>query len=268
MDKYSKKARRVKELFDLRDRVAIVTGGAGEGYGAQIAESLAEAGAHVIITSRNLKKAVEKARWYKKEKKLSVEGRCFNLESDESINTFCKEVIAYYKHVEILVNNATGNHLASLEDVKLEDWNKVQSVNVTGTMLLSRAIAKNMLTFFKGTIINISSIYGFLSPDQRIYGDSGLNSPLIYGTTKAALIQMTRYLATYWAPHIRVNCISAGGLYNNQPKEFLVNYENKTPLARMAGPDDLKGAALYLASDASEWVTGQNIVVDGGLSIW
>ena len=268
MYRYLFKGRTTKELYDLNNRCAIVTGGAGEGYGAQIVEALGEAGAQVIITSRDLRKAVSKARWYKKEKKLKVEGRKLNLDSENNIIEFFDELNKKYKEIDILVNNATQNKLISLEKISLNDWNEVFSVNITGTMILTRSIAQNMLKRKSGTIINISSIYGFLSPDQRIYGNSGLNSPLIYGITKAALIQMTRYLATYWAPYIRVNCISPGGLFNNQPSDFIEKYEDKTPLGRMAGPDDLKGIALFLASDASKWITGQNYIVDGGWSIW
>ena len=135
-------------------------------------------------------------------------------------------------------------------------------------MLMSRAVAPHMLKQGRGVIVNISSIYGVVSPDQRIYGQSGINSPLIYGVTKAAVIQMTRFMATYWAPHIRVNCITPGGLYNSQDTGFVEKYVYRTPLARMAGSYDLKGAAAYLASDASAWVTGHNLVVDGGWTIW
>ena len=258
---------KVSDLFDLSGRVAIVTGGAGKGYGAQITEALAQAGALVVITSRDADKSVKAARGYQ-ERGLSVEGFKLELCHEEGICAFVKKVMATYGSIDILFNNAAFNQLEPFEKVSVDDWNKVLHVNVTGTMLVSRAVGPQMLRQQKGVVVNISSIYGVVSPNHSIYGDSGLNSPLVYGVTKAAVIQMTRYLATYWAPAIRVNCITPGGLYNHQDRNFIKNYEEHTPLGRMAGPDDLKGAAVYLASDASAWMTGHNLVVDGGWTIW
>ncbi|MCD6401243.1 MAG: SDR family oxidoreductase [Anaerolineales bacterium] len=257
----------VHDLFDLSGQIAVVTGGAGDGCGAQIVRALAETGATVIITSRNSKKAHKKAAQYA-EDGLLVEGRALELCDEQNIQDLIKYVVGRYSHIDILFNNAAANHLEPFDTISIEDWNKVLSINITGTMLMSRCVAPYMLKQNKGVIVNISSIYGLISPDQRIYGNSGLNSPLVYGITKAAIIQMTKFMATYWAPYIRVNCIVPGGLYNNQDPEFVENYIARTPLGRMGGLDDLKGAAVYLASEASAWVTGQNIIVDGGWTTW
>ena len=119
-----------------------------------------------------------------------------------------------------------------------------------------------------GCIINIASVYGVVSPDPRIYGKSGRNNSEVYGASKAAIIALTRYLAVHLAPHVRVNAISPGGIYNHQSEDFVKNYENRTPLGRMANTEDIVGAAVFLASDASRYITGQNIVVDGGFTLW
>lgn len=260
-------ARNTKDLFNLKGRVALVTGGTGNGYGSQAVRALAEAGATVFITSRDPGKAQQTAKDLGGSG-LEVRGLGLDLESEQSIANVIDTIISGTGRLDILVNNACSNHFESFETVALKDWNQVLAVNITGTMLISRATAPHMLQNDGGVMINLSSIYGVVAPDQRIYGSTGTNSPLVYGMTKAALIQMTRYLATFWAPHIRVNCLTPGGLFNNQDERFIGQYVAKTPLGRMAGPDDLKGAVLFLASDASAWVTGQNLVVDGGWTAW
>ena len=265
---HDSREKRIRELFDLKGRLALVTGGANEGGdGRQIVEALAEAGALVIVTSRDPDKAESRADELST-RGFAAAGEALDLRDEASVDRAVRAIQEEHGPVDILVNNASDNCLDRIEDVSLEDWNRVLATNVTGAMLLSRAIAPTMLEKGRGNIINIASIYGVVAPDQRIYGDSGLNSPLAYGVSKAALIQMTRYLATYWAPTIRVNSITPGGLWNDQDEGFLEAYRQRTPLDRMAGPNDLKGAALFLASDASEWMTGANLVVDGGWTAW
>ncbi len=259
---------RIQRLFDLKGRLALVTGAANEGgYGHQIALALAEAGARVVITSRDRGKAEERARILT-DQGLEVAGAELDLLDPERIRDLAAELRREHGPLDILFNSASDNCLAPVEEVSPADWGRVMDTNVRGAMLLSRAVAPAMLERGRGTIVNVSSIYGVVAPDQRIYGDSGLNSSLVYGVSKAALIQMTRYLATYWAPRIRVNCLTPGGLWNDQDPDFVERYRERTPLARMAGPSDLKGAALFLASDASSWVTGANLVVDGGWTAW
>lgn len=255
------------ELFRLDGRVALVTGGAGKGFGSQVVRALASAGATVALSSRDLERAEARAAALRAEG-LAAEALGLDLRDEASVRASVETLLDRHGRIDVLVNNASDNCLTPVESVSLEDWNRVVAVNLTGAMLLSRAVAPSMLASGAGTIINVASIYGVVSPDQRIYGDSGLNSPLVYGVTKAALLQMTRYLATYWAPAIRVNAITPGGLWNDQPADFVERYAAKTPLGRMAGPRDLEGAALFLASDASAWVTGQNLVVDGGWTAW
>lgn len=255
------------ERFSLKDRVAIVTGGAGAGYGSQIATALAEAGAHVVATSRSRERA-ERAAERLRAEGLSVSGDSLDVSDARSVSELVSRVLEEHGRIDILVNNAAENCLDPLETVRLEDWNRVLATNITGTMLASRAVAPAMFERGSGVVINLSSVYGLVSPDPRIYGRSGLNSPLVYGATKAAILQMTRWLAVHWAPVIRVNSVTPGGLFADQDPEFVRAYVERTPLRRMGGRDDLKGVALLLASDASAWITGQNFIVDGGLTAW
>jgi NAD(P)-dependent dehydrogenase (short-subunit alcohol dehydrogenase family) len=255
------------KLFDLTGRVAIVTGGAQKGYGSQIVNALAKAGATVVITSRELKAAEQKAGLLK-EQGASACGMELELKDENSIVACVQGVVNKFGRIDILFNNASDNHLEPFETVSIEDWNRVLNVNLTGTMLMCRNVAPHMLELKRGVIVNLSSIYGMVSPNHGIYGKSGINSPLVYGVTKAGIIQMTRYLATYWAPHIRVNSITPGGLFNDQDVDFVSEYTKLTPLGKMAGNRDLEGAALYLACDASGFVTGHNLVVDGGWTVW
>jgi NAD(P)-dependent dehydrogenase (short-subunit alcohol dehydrogenase family) len=259
--------RSIQELYDLTGKVAIVTGGAGKGFGAQIVEALLEAGATVVLTSRSLEKA--RCRAAELQSRFpAAQGEELDLCREESSLNLVHRLLKQHGQVDLLFNNAVQNHLSPTSSVKKEDWDRVLEVNISGTMLLSRAAAEPMRRQGKGVIVNLSSQYGLVAPDPRIYGTSGLNSPLVYGATKAALLQMTRHLAVEWAPVIRVNSLTAGGLSAGQSEEFVTNYRYRTPLGRMAGEDDLKGAAVFLASDASEWMTGQNLVIDGGWTAW
>ncbi|MEJ2083327.1 MAG: SDR family oxidoreductase [Acidobacteriota bacterium] len=257
----------IRKLFDLTGKIAIVTGGAGQGYGRQCVEALGEAGATVVLTSRDADRARAAAAGFK-EAGLDVEGAQLELPDSGSIDSLVQETKDRYGRIDVLVNNAARNVLASVDSVTREQWDSVLAVNLTGAMLMSRTCSVAMQKEGPGSIVNISSIYGMVAPDPSIYGTSGLNSPLAYGVSKAGLIQMTKSLAVEWAPQIRVNCITAGGLRAEQDQFFVKRYAARTPLQRMGGSDDLKGAVAFLASEASRWVTGQNLVVDGGWTIW
>jgi len=172
--------------------------------------------------------------------------------------------------IDILVNNACTAIFTPFEKRTEEELDYVINVNLKGTIFMTQGVFNN---FFKpqksGCIVNISSIYGIVSSDMRVYEEGDRRSPEIYGATKAAVIQLTRYFATYMAPYnIRVNCISPGGIFNHQDIEFIKKYSAKTPMARMGKEEELSGALEYLISDKSSYVTGQNIVVDGGFTAW
>lgn len=266
--------RTVWELFDLSGKVAIVTGGAGR-LGSQISAALAEAGANVVVASRDLDKCQELASELRNEYAECI-GVSVDVTIPGSVRSMLDAVLERFGRVDVLVNNAYSGQPSSFEQMTVEQWRSGLDVALTGTFLCSQAVANVMVPQATGSIINIASIYGIVAPDPRVYGRTGLNSPCNYGAAKAGVIQLTKWLAAYLAPHsIRVNSISPGGFYNSQYADlpdyeqfFVPNYCYRTPLGRMGDDTDLKGVVVFLASDASKWVTGQNIIIDGGLTIW
>jgi NAD(P)-dependent dehydrogenase (short-subunit alcohol dehydrogenase family) len=261
-------------MFSLDGQIAIVTGGAGL-YGAQISEALCEAGAKVIIASRNLGNCEKRA------EKLRVEGYeayagKLDLEEEDSINHFVQGVIDRHQRIDILINNSVSRY--GLKDIELttaEGWEKAQKVNGLGLMLISKAVVTQMHKQGKGNIINISSIQGVLGPHFPVYGDTGMTSGIEYTYAKWGMIGITKWMANYYGKYnIRVNAISPGG-YNPlgaeqevKPGGFFANYLERTPLGRMAEDDDIKGSIVYLASEASRYITGHNVMLDGGWSNW
>ena len=259
--------RSVTRLHDLSGRVALISGGAGSGFAAAMVAALAEAGAQVVLTARRRERAEEAATRFR-EQGWAVAGCPLELGDEGTLHAAVDFATERFGGLDILVNAAAAIDLAPVESIPLESFNRILALNVGGTMALSRAAAAAMEARGGGSIVNLSSIYGGFAPDPRIYGDTGLNSPLVYGASKAAIEQMTRYLAVHWRPRIRVNCIAPGGLLNGQGEEFVEAYCSRTPLGRMGEREDIKGALLFLASDASRWVTGEVLHVDGGWGVW
>jgi NAD(P)-dependent dehydrogenase (short-subunit alcohol dehydrogenase family) len=264
----------VWDLFRLKESVAIVTGGAGK-LGGQMADALAEAGAHVVVASRNLDKCRAKAGALSSAHAEAL-GVAVDVTSQESVRGMIDAVMQRFGRIDILINNAYSAQAKPFEQMSAEEFESASRGALTSTFLCSQAVAPAMRAQHNGAIVNIASIYGLVSPDHRIYGRSGLDNPCNYGPAKAGVIQFTRWLAAYLAPDgIRVNAITPGGFYNPQFRErldyedvFVANYQHKTPLGRMGNETDLKGAVVFLSSAASEYVTGQNLVVDGGWTIW
>lgn len=185
---------------------------------------------------------------------------------EKAISTLLKE---QKRPIDVLVNCAGMGVYTPFEYRTGNELDQVIALNLKGTILMSKAVAKGMVKRKKGSIINFGSIYGVTTPDFRIYGNSGRNSSEIYGATKAGIIHFTRYLAVYLARKgITVNAISPGGVFRNQTNSFVRKYAYKTPLGRMAQPEDLIGTILFLASDDARYLTGQNVVVDGGFTLW
>jgi len=165
--------------------------------------------------------------------------------------------------------DTTSNFFARFEDYPEEAWDLVHDINLKGTFLMSQAAIPYFKKRNKGIIINISSTYGNVSPNKNIYGNSGINAPVAYSSSKAAIINLTRYIATHMAEYgIRANVLSPGGVFNNQSEEFLTNYKALTPLNRMASAEEYQGAILFLMSDASNYMTGANLIIDGGWTAW
>jgi len=256
----------VKEMFDLSNRNAIVTGAAGQ-LGYQLSAALLEAGANVVLAD---KAEVPKEKLKNLEnigpKTMAVK---VDVTDKDSIENMVKKVVSKFGKIDILVNNAGTAVFTPFEERRLDEFEKVLDVNLKGVFLCSQIVSKRMMKQKKGNIINVGSIYGLVSPNHRIYDKSGRNSSEVYGASKAGVIQITKYLATYLSKYnIRVNCISPGGIFNYQDPAFVKKYSDKTPLGRMGNETDIKGAVVFLASDASAYITGHNLVVDGGWTVW
>jgi NAD(P)-dependent dehydrogenase (short-subunit alcohol dehydrogenase family) len=262
------------ELFSLEGKVAIVTGACGL-LGRQHCAALAEAGAWVVAADIDAEKSSELAANLGQ----GHLGIGLDVTDQSSLDKARQEIMETYQRIDVLVNNAAINDMfenpllaaeqSMFEHYPLEMWDRSWKVNVTGVFLCAQVFGLVMAKQGSGSIINIASTYGIVAPDQGIYrneaGEQTFFKSPAYPVTKSAVIGFTKYLASYWGPrHVRVNTLSPGGVENNQDTFFKNNYSNKTLLGRMAHPSDYKGAIVFLASDASAYMTGANLVVDGG----
>lgn len=257
--------------FDLSGRVAVVVGGVRD-LGNDMAESLAEAGCNLVVTSRNAKRATVQATELRRKFGCDAIGLALDVCDAPAIREVASKAINWKSRVDILVNNAGGNlsqKHTSLFDRQAEDIRRLLDTNVTGPLLCCQAFGKHMVENGSGSIVNIGSIAGLIGRERRIYAENGLTEQAVdYAAAKAAVIGMTRDLAMVLAPHgVRVNTISPGGFERGQPQPFIDAYAQEVPLGRM-GQDglDMKGAIVFLASDASSYITGHNLVLDGGFT--
>lgn len=274
---------KIQEKFDLTGRVAIVTGGVGL-LGEEFCRTLAEAGAAVVVVDLNASasQAVADTLTNGGTKALAVPT---DITQPDSVNALVEKTLSTFGRLDILVNSAAldpkfdpdavnkGITPGAFEDYPLDLWNSALNVNLTGMFLMTQACVKPMIEQGKkGSVINICSTYGLNGPDQRIYVKDGKRvafKPVYYTVTKAGVMGFTKYLAAYYAEtEIRVNALTPGGVFNNHEDYFVKNYSAKTILGRMARKDEMNGALLFLASDASSYMTGNNVVVDGGWTAW
>jgi len=273
----------IQNKFDLTGRVAVVTGGVGL-LGTEFCRTLAEAGAAVAVVDLNASASQGTADSLTKSgyKALAVPT---DITQPTSVNAMVEKVLSEFGRLDILVNSAAldpkfdpdavkkGMAPGAFEDYPLEQWNAAMNVNLTGMFLVTQACVKPMIAQGKkGSVINICSTYGLNGPDQRIYVKDGQRvafKPVYYTVTKAGVMGFTKYLAAYYAgTEIRVNALTPGGVFNNHEDYFVKNYSAKTIIGRMANKDEMNGALLFLASEASSYMTGNNVVVDGGWTAW
>lgn len=268
-------------LFDVQGKVVAITGGLGQ-LGRQFSLSLAERGANVAVLDSQAGAGRVVERFGEQANAKNLMFAPVDVTQRSSIEAGLKQITAKWGTPHALINNAG---LDSLPDAPAEEngpfetypessWDKVMDVNVKGVFLCCQVIGGLMAEAGRGSVINISSIYGLVSPDQRIYGfrrkdGATFFKPAAYSASKSALLNLTRYLATYWSDkNVRVNTLTFAGVFNNQSEEFLKAYCARVPLGRMAREDEYNGAVIFLVSEASSYMTGSNMIIDGGWTAW
>lgn len=256
----------VLDRFSLKGHVALVTAGAGPLFGRSISMALAEAGAAVVTASRS-KKRNEQFAAEMRQLRHEVHGLAFDQEDLASIDALHDQIQSRFGRLDVLVNSALARdgHVGSFEDQTPETWEHAAAGDFAGLFRHCQRAVASMKQQGRGSIINIASIYGVVSNDPLLYAGTTMVQPPTYNFMKAGMINFTRYLACYYGKAgIRANCISPGGYFNQQPETFVRRYCERVPLGRMMGHEDLQGAVVFLASDASAYVTGANLLVDGG----
>jgi len=274
----------VTQPFDLTGRVAIITGGAGL-LGRQHAQAIAGAGGHVVIADLAAEQCAAAASDITAASGIRALGVAADVTRPADIEQLVRSVLETFGRIDILINNAAmtvkggaaaSEYFAPFEAYPLHLWEQALRVNLTGVFLCCQIVGRHMKAEGRGVILNIASDVGTISPDHRIYEGARsphtgmpFNTPASYAAAKAGVINLTRYLATYWAKDgIRVNALSPGGVYNDHDAVFVRNLTDRIPLGRMAAVDEYRGAILFLVSDASSYMTGANLIVDGGRTAW
>lgn len=266
--------RTLSELMNLEGRKALLTGGSGH-IGLAFAQALVELGARIAIADLNHEDCQNRANELNK----IVPGKAWalpiNLLDEQSTRDATQKAIKQEGGLDILIHcgafvgttNFPGWGVP-FDKQSLNAWDGALRVNLSAAFIMAQEAKQALENSNHGSIILVSSIYGLVGPDMSLYDGTTMSNPAAYGASKGGLLQLTRYLATVLAPKIRVNAITPGGIWRNQPEVFVERYEKKTPLGRMGYEEDLKGAVAYLASDLSAYVTGQNFIVDGGWTAW
>ena len=266
--------KKLAELHRMTGRTAMITGGAGH-LGLAFGEALAECGANLVVVDRDLIACEARAKAHEAHGGTDVLAVAADLADAASAERVVARVLERFGRLDVLVNNAAFTGASGLPgfavpfaEQSVEAWDAAMRVNLTAPFALVHAAREALAASGAGSVVNVSSIYGMVGPNMGLYEGTRMGNPAAYGASKGGLLQLTRYLATVLAPRVRVNAISPGGVERGQPPEFQARYGALTPLGRMAREEDLKGAIAFLASDASAYVTGQNLAVDGGWTSW
>jgi NAD(P)-dependent dehydrogenase (short-subunit alcohol dehydrogenase family) len=266
--------RTIAELMDLSGRVSLITGGTGV-LGKLYAATLAEMGCDLVLLDRPESDFDAAIRAVSPINNINIHCVVCDLENEGQRKDIIDEIAREIGRLDILINNAAFVGESNLEgwvtpfdSQSLTTWRRAFEVNLTAVFDLCQKCSPMMATSQNASIINISSIYGISAPDYNLYEGTRMGNPAAYAASKGGLVQLTRWLATTLAPKIRVNTISPGGVFRNQPESFIKRYETRTPLRRMATEEDFKGIIAFLASDMSSYVTGQNFIIDGGWTTW
>ncbi len=259
----------MKNLFDLTHKVTVITGGGGL-LGKAFARGFASYGAQVIIAEIDEEKGIRACEELKKDG-YTARFLLLDIADEKSVINGVTQILKEEGRIDVWINNAyprTKDWGVSFEKIPFNSWQENINKHLNGYCLCCQKVTEIMKEAKKGSIINIASIYGIVAPDFSIYEGTDMTMPAAYAAIKGGVIQFTKYLASYYGNHgVRVNAISPGGIFDSQPQSFVKNYIKKTPLQRMASAEEIVGAAIFLASDASAYVTGHNLVVDGGWSI-
>ncbi|MFB6373220.1 MAG: SDR family oxidoreductase [Bradymonadaceae bacterium] len=265
----------LSELADLSGRTAIVTGGAGH-LGAAIGETLAELGAAVAVVDFEETEAQQEAERLEREYETDTLALAEDIAEEGAYDRIRERVLESFGSIDVLAHSAALVGTSELdgwsvpfEEQLPEAWRDALEVNLTAPVFLTQKCVKSLRESPIGSVFSVGSIYNMVGPDMRLYPDDGeMGNPAGYSASKGGLLQMTKWLATTLAPEIRVNMISMGGVWREQPEEFHERYLQRTPMERMAREEDIKGAVAFLASDLSAYVTGQNLPVEGGYTVW
>lgn len=254
----------ILDKFSLKDRIALVSGGAGPLFGSSITEALAEAGATVVVASRSLERT-EAFSAAMRQQGFSTHAEQLDITDPTSIEALAGRVLDRYGRLDVLVNSAVVGRGGGFDEQTPDYWAASAHGNMVGLFAMCKAFVPAMVRQGSGSIINISSIYGVVANDPTLYEDTDMKQPPDYTFVKAGMINFTRYLANYYGKNgVRANCVCPGGYFDHQPKPFVDRYTKRVPIGRMLENDDIKGTIVFLASDASAYVTGATLMVDGG----
>lgn len=259
-------------MFDLTGKIALITGGAGL-LGSEHAIALASHGAKVYLADINLSKCEEKVKNIEFDTVYAIK---LDVTDKENWNAIVNHVISIEGSIDILVNNAgytnktkTNSFDNTFENYALEDWNAIMNVNLTGSFLGCQVVGNQMISQGKGSIINIASLYGVVSPNHKMYPGTGIVQPVAYTVSKHGVVALTKYAATWLAEKgVRVNSLTPGGVFDGHDGLFLERFKNLNPIGKMSDKSELRGGLVFLASDASSHVIGHNLIIDGGWTAW